>query len=263
MDNPDDLSQPRPPAAHFLARLDPPVALPFNEEAEIYRALMLPPPPSPDLTTLEMLLFPTLAPTSFTADRQVSLPPAEGTAGDIDDNDDEPLQHRYRLNAALKPVFARHVSELPFSHPKDLLGYFGILRQYALVATLLESCFATSTSTSSSSPPVATDTVGPPELDDDDGLDAFMSDDQPAAATGPLPIDVSVLPEVGFGIGVVFPRKDALVNVVAQVGRNAELRAECTVDGGAGGKPRAKLVERALGICEDVGLVVELMRRTE
>jgi hypothetical protein len=202
----EDPSQSRPPSARFVARLDPPVAIPYQDEMELYNNLMMG-PPSGDLGPIEKQLFPNL-PASGEKSRRLYIPP-DGSEPDPDNAND--VKHTYTLHAGLKPVFGRHLSEIPFSHPKELLPIFKVLRQYALVSTLLNSSFDDKNPDAES-----------PEKDEDeemvDTLDSFLADADGPSPSKPLPVDITLAPEQGFGIAAVFPCQSGLANMRIQVG---------------------------------------------
>lgn len=225
---------PRLPTARFVARLDPPVVLPFQEEVEIYPGLTI-----HSVGRMDAILFPTL-PTNPSVYRRVHHP-----------EDPEGSLHRYTLHSDLKPVIARKVTEIPFSHPKDLLPIFRTLRQYALLTTLLESCFLAPGS--STSPP---DGFEEPHVDE---LNTFLQDlDEVSRPPPALPVDITLEIEHAFGLRITAPgAAGGVENLQVRVGKNAELVVGAAEEGDAS----AKGVERALRACEDVGLVLAWMRR--
>ncbi|KAI5851835.1 mediator of RNA polymerase II transcription subunit 1-domain-containing protein [Tricharina praecox] len=218
-----DSSASRPSSARFLARLDPPVVVPLQDQMELYTGMQM-----TGLGTLETLLFPGLPPSNDTY-RHIHVP--DSTA---------PLHH-YHLHPYLKPVYVRYVSEIPFSHPRDILPILRTLRQYVLVKTLLESCF----SPLHPSPPPPS----PPHSSIDD-LNFFLDSTSPS--TGEVPVDITLEPGQQFGIRVVFPERanTGVVNMQVQVGRNAEVSVK-----------QNERAEKAIKACEDLGLVVEWIRR--
>lgn len=255
MDMAGDPSQPRPPSARFVARLDPPVVLPWQEEHAINPGLML--EPDRPSEALEALVLPGLShQPENTVYRRIYVPGGGGGGrrGEEEEEGEEGVMHRYQLqNTHLKPVLARQVSEIPFSHPRELLRMFHTLRQYALLTTLLESCFSDPDPVP---PPAASATAK--------DINAFLSDDDDDA--GVLAVDVSLEPEHGFGLRLVYPDAatggggEGVMNLQLQIGKNADIKALLAGGGGASGVP-AESVERALRACEHVGLVLEWIRR--
>lgn len=249
---PDHLD-PRPPSSRFIARLDPPVAVPFQDELQLFTTLLLAPPAGILADTLEALLF---AGAGSTAERQRRVWVPGENDDDDDDDDDDSVRHTYRLHAALKPVYARHIHEVPFSHPKELPGIFAVLRQFVVVATLLRSCFGPDVGIGEKN-----DSNNKPEDNEDEeedlDLDSFMASDE-AAEHGVVPVDLTIAEQPGvFSIGVIFPLRAGVASFSVEVGRNADVRVMVpegeVVDAGG--------VERAVGMTEDLGLAVEWVRR--
>lgn len=262
MDVAGDPSQSRPPSARFVARLDPPVVLPWHEEHAIHPSLML----GPD-GTLENLILPNLS-ENESVYRRVYVPHSTSTFG-IGENE-EGILHRYQLqNSHLKPVAARRVSEIPFSHPRDLLKIFQTLRQYALLTTILESCFVSPGSLKLPSQPAERDN----KVDVLDNLNSFLQDDGAAdddesVFGGALPVDITLEPEHSFGLRIVFPVKSfGIANLQLQVGRNAELKLRTSSTEGARNGSSvgvdANVIKKALRASEDIGLALEWIRQQQ
>lgn len=245
---PDHLDS-RPPSSRFIARLDPPVAVPFQDELQLFTTLLLTPPAGILADTLEALLFPGASP-HLGRERRVWVPSPDALLGE----DDDSVRHRYRLHASLKPVYARHIHEVPFSHPKELPGIFAVLRQFVVVATLLRSCFGC--------PDVGV-VGGEKEVEEEEedmDLDSFMADDGIAAAAerGVVPVDVTIAEQPGvFSVGAIFPLHAGVASFCVEVGRNADVRV--VGEGGEGADARG--VERAIAVAEDLGVAVEWVRR--
>lgn len=250
MDIPGDPTQSRPPSSRFVARLDPPIAVPFQDELHLFNSLMLAPPVGIAADTLEALLFPDAPITPGGKTRKLFLPPGGG-AEDVLDEGEDAVVHRYRLYSALKPVYARFVHEVPFSHPKELQGIFQILRQFAVVGTLLGSCFG-----------VGEEVGEGVEVGEEEDVDAFMGDGEDEGEV--VPVDVTMVAEgTGvFGLGVIFPMRGGVTSFSVEVGRNADVRVG-EVESGKGKEVEVDRggLERAVYVGEDLGIVVEWLRR--
>ncbi|PWW76598.1 hypothetical protein C7212DRAFT_363527 [Tuber magnatum] len=244
----------RPPPARFIARLDPPVVVPFQNEIHLFAGLMLSPPPGLSVGALQEKLFPD-APSASGVQRRLYVPnnnPEEAEGG---------LRHEYRLHS-LKPIFARQILEVPFSHPKELPGIFSILRQFAHVGALLKSCFS----------PIAgiipkMEYSAAPSEGEEMELDAFLADgnDMADGVARPIPVDISVTEgqNGALTLGIIFPQKtgQGVVGCNFEVGRNADIRVtELSADDGKLGLD-ANGLEWALAIGSDLGIVVEWLRR--
>lgn len=250
---PDHLD-PRPASSRFIARLDPPVAVPFQDELQLFTALLLAPPAGILADTLEALLFPGTS----TAEhhRRVWVSPENN---DDDDDDDDSVRHTYRLHAGLKPVYARHIHEVPFSHPKELPAIFAVLRQFVLVATLLRSCFGGPDDGGGGEQEEVVEQEQEEEEEDMDmDLDSFMASDV-TEHSGVVPVDITAAEQPGgvFSVGAIFPLRAGVASFSVEVGRNADVRV--LADGGESINVAA--LERAVEITEDLGLAVEWVRR--
>ncbi|TGZ82738.1 hypothetical protein EX30DRAFT_339027 [Ascodesmis nigricans] len=243
-DTTGDTSHPRTPPARFSARLDPPLTLPLYDEVDPTLTASFPnhiTNPGP----LVSLLFPNLEVNQYT-NRRVHIP---GGLGEI--------THAYRLYSDLKPVYSRTVSEVPFSHPKDLIAAFKVLRQYALLETLLASCF--------SREQVQEDTNhgdgGDLEKEVMD-LEAFLAED--CVVSVPLRVDIALLPERAFGIDVAFPLDGDPVHLNIIVERNGELKVMIPEGGltGVAAGLDVRAFEKGLRASEDIPLMIEWFRRS-
>lgn len=160
------------------------------------------------------------------------------------------------------------VSEIPFSHPRDLLNFLKILRQFAVASTILGSCFLRD--------PVkklvidGSDDDDEEEEDDIEDLESFMDDDDDddheMADVGmrngghrktSFVVDVALKMEMDFYIALVFPRGDDIVHLDIEVGKNGEIR----VEGKGGGEFNVAAFEKALRAGEDVPLALEWAAR--
>ncbi|KAL7270175.1 hypothetical protein RUND412_007126 [Rhizina undulata] len=259
---PTDTPNSRPPTSRFVAKLDPPVIIPFAEETQLFNELMLNPPIGLPVDMIENLLFPNM-PLTDGRERKIFFPVA---ASGMEYED--AAVHRYRLHSKLKPVFSRQLLEVPFSHPKELEGIFGILRQYVVVSTLLKSLFDSPGSVPLPLPGPATEENCEDEDDEDRhvDIDRFMADvDQVADPEegSPLQVDVGIACENMFSIALIFPQRERLGNLVVHVGRNGEVLVP-GLQLEAEGKGRAidrSHVERAVDRGEDLGIVLEWVRR--
>lgn len=262
-----DQTDSRPPSSRFVARLDPPVAVPFQDELQLFNSLMLAPPAGVGADTLEALLFPGTPITDKGRERKVFIPTAASEVGNLLGEEDESVRHRYRLYTSLKPVYARHIYEVPFSHPKELAGIFQILRQFVFVGTLLRSCFDYPLPIPS---PSGQDvTMNDVSLDsDDEDLDSFLASPSglEEAVNGVLPVDISLVEQQGvFGVSVIFPQRGGIASFVVEVGRNADVRVvvDETKEPGSSAKQvlDGRGLERAVIVGEDLGVAVEWVRR--
>lgn len=229
----EELPNDQPPSSRFIARLDPPVAVPFQDEIQLFNALMLAPPAGIGADTLEALLG-----AGRERERRVWVP------GELLEEEDG-VVHRYRMHG-VRPVYARLVHEVPFSHPKELAGVFAVLRQFVVVGTLLRSCFEAGVDAGVG--------VGEREEEEEEGLEEFL---EGGVRGGPVQVDVTAVEGQGvFTVGVIFPHREGIVSFGVEVGRNADVRVVVEE-----GKVDGRGLERAVVVGEDLGVAVEWVRR--
>ncbi|UNI20544.1 hypothetical protein JDV02_006622 [Purpureocillium takamizusanense] len=187
-----DLSTTRVPRVMFTVTFDPPVMLPQNDWARLYMIANIE-PPNIEMSnrggppTFDSLLFPIPAGVkvdpsevrTLSRRREVLVYGQDGTA--------TTRVHRNILYI-YKPIYSQTVSEMPFSHPRQLIDMMPLLRQYAFLSTLLNSSFGATTEPSAS---VKEDTT---KSNKDQGkgmstttttrdqLADFFGNDEPAAA---------------------------------------------------------------------------------
>ncbi len=139
------LSLPRkPPSLRFVAHLEPPIIIPLDIAVEIYNSVGAPlaeefmPP-----TTYEALLFADI-------DQSSKKPPAgtpfrKSTGTVISYPPTGPSlkhRHQYTLFATHPQPYGRTIDRIPFSHPRQLVALLPLLRQWALLGSMLRRTFA-------------------------------------------------------------------------------------------------------------------------
>ncbi|KAG6034525.1 hypothetical protein E4U41_006516 [Claviceps citrina] len=162
-----DLSTTRVPRVMFTVAFDPPVVLPQNDWARLYMCANVNPPnlqndmmprglpPSPP--TFDSLLFPfppgvkvdPSEPRAISRQRQLRVFDDGATTTETSSR---VTRHSNTL-FIYKPIYSQVVSEMPFSHPRQLLDMLPLLRQYAFLSTLLENSFGAQTRPAESSSP--------------------------------------------------------------------------------------------------------------
>ncbi|TWU79110.1 hypothetical protein ED733_008764 [Metarhizium rileyi] len=149
-----DLSTTRVPRVMFTVTFDPPVVLPQNDWARLYMCANVDPPnivndlgqrghpPSPP--TFDSLLFP--FPSGVKVEPSESRAIARRRRVHVLSTDKvKSVKHHHNNLYIYKPIYSQTVSEMPFSHPRQLLDMLPLLRQYAFVSTLLENSFGSKT----------------------------------------------------------------------------------------------------------------------
>ncbi|KAL1886538.1 hypothetical protein Plec18167_000470 [Paecilomyces lecythidis] len=134
------------PNRRFVAKLEPPVDVPILAASDIYRHLGLQLPQEFKMVTYDALLLPSwTAPPEAGASDDVHRPGGKRLRKGVVSFDSEGKQlnsqHSYAFQA-FETVAGRTLRDLPFSHPRQLADIFPILRQYALLASLLRNVFS-------------------------------------------------------------------------------------------------------------------------
>jgi hypothetical protein len=135
-----DMSVTRVPQVMFTVTFDPPLILPQNDWARIYTYAGNGVPTPFYSPTFDILFFPineNMPPDSsahriITADRQVRVFDKERKTST--------KSHHNRL-FIYKQIYSQVISELPFSHPRQLVDMLPLLRQYAFISMLLDKSF--------------------------------------------------------------------------------------------------------------------------
>ncbi|TLD27253.1 hypothetical protein PspLS_05068 [Pyricularia sp. CBS 133598] len=138
----DGMEFQRLPNVMFTVDFEPPVVMSLIDSDHIY-AIAQSQPIYSELRTFDSLLFPEplgLNPTetrTITRMREIELHPRDKAAHD----DGLPMATHKNSLFIYKPVYGRLLTSLPFSHPSQLIDMLPLLRQYALLTTLLEKSF--------------------------------------------------------------------------------------------------------------------------
>ncbi|KAI9780895.1 MAG: hypothetical protein M1816_002641 [Peltula sp. TS41687] len=183
-------SQQAQPNVRFVAILDPPVAVPLHAAYEIYNmvGVQIPQEPLPLPIYDELLLEKKVQSRTQTQtqggiqkaiiNRDVLVPSAGGDDDD-DEEEDRIQKHQYNIYVQ-KSYYGRLIEEIPFSHPRQLVEILPILRQYALLSTLIPTDSTRLSATASQAIPTTAAAPPPPPTEAD--LASFLSDSNP-----PLP----------------------------------------------------------------------------
>lgn len=260
----------KPPDVRFIAKFEPPVVVPLQTAIEIHNGVNAPlTTQSYQATTYESLLFddPTTIQTMPTPKTRT----VEKTTTSYDSVGNPTTHHHAYTLFTQNPAYARTVSEIPFSHPRQLVAILPILRQWALTGSILRRSFTPS------SPPLPTPNDQPPKTSDTSPTNApTLSDDlaallspspPPSPTTRPLQIDISlsILPTTTTTttttpkVTVIFAhRSSQLMSITFTIGLNGVVSVVSVERGGREvvGEGIRKKVGGVLGLAEDVGVVV-------
>ncbi|EEH45384.2 uncharacterized protein PADG_01534 [Paracoccidioides brasiliensis Pb18] len=137
------------PNRRFVARLEPPIDIPIIAAAEIYRLLGMNIPPEPKPATYDGLVVP--LPNNFSPELSSSESGYPVSNERIHkkvvygfDANGHPEKHIHTYTFhPFEHIVGRTIRDLPFSHPRQLADILPILRQYALLSSLLQKAFTT------------------------------------------------------------------------------------------------------------------------
>lgn len=150
MDIDSSQSLPRkPPNLRFVAHFEPPIIVPLETALEIYNSVGAPlAQESIQPTTYESLLFgkmdkPYTKPSSSSAEQGRQFRTVTRTIKSYPPTG-PPVKHRhqYTLFATHQQAYAHTIDHMPFSHPRQLVAILPILRQWALLGSILRRSFA-------------------------------------------------------------------------------------------------------------------------
>ncbi|WEW60882.1 hypothetical protein PRK78_006370 [Emydomyces testavorans] len=132
------------PDIRFVARLEPPVDMPIFAASEIYRVLGVNMMQEFKNITYDSLLIPSQGNSLNFAELDGRQTLQKRDICTFDANG-KPMrrQHTYTFNA-FEQVPGRTIRDLPFSHPRQLTEVLPVLRQYALLSSLLRRIFENS-----------------------------------------------------------------------------------------------------------------------
>ncbi|KAL8946660.1 MAG: hypothetical protein Q9222_006970 [Ikaeria aurantiellina] len=269
----------KPPDVRFVARLNPQVLAPLQTALDIYNSVGAPlPQESIQATTYASLLLPNQdgSPSDSTseksAEREMYVPT----------NEDEYTmkRHRYTLFADPAQSYARVIEDIPFSHPRQFIAVLPVLRQWALVSSLLQRCLGTHTLTQEKvNGHVESDSDSSDGDNDFDPFHPFKDEKSPHIPPNPqnkseaTAIDISLTLSSSSSplITLVFPFKDNIADLGFRVDLNGEIEVveinlgdERDQDHQAAGEEkigqrRKEKVKRFLEVSEDLGAMVEWM----
>jgi hypothetical protein len=270
-----DMSVTRVPQVMFSVTFDPPLILPQNDWMRLYTYTGTPAPtPYGYPPTFDALFFPMPAGAApdpselrtITAERQVRV---------FDkDRKSTTKSHRNRL-FIYKQIYSHSITEVPFSHPRQLIDMLPLLRQYAFISTLLEKSFGSS---KQELPPKAPNTGASgdekPSPSAQDELMAIAGFKDPATAPKDTPQDVCDLNlDVILGVHpaphfqVCFPFRDSTVSIALHIMENGavevtedNLLSRLDHDESKGKLPTRAELGKALEHLEDLGAWAEWLR---
>lgn len=252
------------PDLRFVAKLDPPVVMPYQTALNVLSTVGA---PTPQILT---------APPSYAA---LLLDPSAGTHAQTPattftkiteqivlsqkDGNETTVKHYYTLNSA-KPTYADYgfkIHELPFSHPRRLIELLPTLRQWARIGLLLKATFGRSD-------PSHADNVATNGSDGSNTAHLTLDDlfTAPAGPYSGVPVDITLATSPIPTLGVTFPTLiDAQIGSVnVQILPNADIfvtnHEGVVLDDTMDAAEQGQRLARALDACGDLGIWIEWMR---
>lgn len=248
----------RVPDVRFVAKLDPPVVLPWNM-VNILSEVGLELPPIGQVGDYYDALL-NMDTHSLVARHEPIE--AEQSVLAMRDGQEVDVTHHYILDIS-KPDHGYKLEKLYFSHPRQLVSLLPVLRQWAQVGALLNSALA-GRKESLGKPPTIN---GNPHTNGHTNNDTMDIDSSPNNNHEILPISIglSALPQ--STLSVTFPQSTSMDTntTIFQILPNASL-AVTDYEGISeedSQSEKAKNLAKALEVCGDLGVWVEWMRGRE
>ncbi|KAF4345442.1 mediator subunit med1 [Fusarium beomiforme] len=257
-----DLSTTRVPQVMFTATFDPPVILPQNDWLRLHSYANVNATPlfgySP---TFDSLFFP--IPPGSAQDPSELRAISRSRDVRIYDKDQKPTIKAHQNTLYIyKQIYSQVVTEIPFSHPQQLIEMLPLLRQYAFVATLLENSFGSQTKEVEKLPKQGNAVVHAPKsnLTTRDELAEFMKSasvaEEPAPSDPEVKLDVTLWVHPIPHLQVVFPFRNTTANITLKVLEDGivEVVEENVIPRGEDSRINGKELTRA-----DLGKLLEYM----
>jgi hypothetical protein len=270
------LLAPKLPEVTFLAVFDPPLHVPVSVFEMIYQRVgTLPAPDFTMLPTLDSLLLPSQSdkkvgvsdpaePRVITRVRRVDvLEPGEGP-----DRDLYTVTHWNRLIIySPQTVYGKTLTELPFSHPEQLIGILPLLRQYAFLSSLMRNSFSQDLKPQPSTPAPFSSRAAKIATTYQEDYENLMSGENAAAADMDADIAVSFAAFPQPSLTVLFPFRDstASVSMIIEENGHVHVTSQNVLDDsnsmGTNGQPRRpEQLGKMLEMFEDIGRWVQFIR---
>lgn len=230
------LAGPKYPEVMFTAVFNPPVTLPISEWEQIHHYAGAP-VHAGFMHTFDYLIFPAKGDYNPTEPRMVQAKKTVRTKGK--DMTTHNVEHENRLFVH-KPVYGQTLTELPFSHPSQLVNMLPTLRQYAFLWNLLDKAFGGQAQKSAepSARPTSAKGDSTKVIARSEDFDAFMRDSQTNAEqssttrddSGPLKVDVTLNahPQPNPKLQIMFSFRGRPAQIMIDIGRNGVVQIEST-----------------------------------
>ncbi|CAG8979351.1 hypothetical protein HYALB_00002477 [Hymenoscyphus albidus] len=266
MEGIDQAPNQKVPEVIFVAKFDPPIIVPLQLAMQIHNATQA----QFDVyqtTTFDELMFPSGAMDSMvnhnesrTIHSETTIPVFSRWGGSM--NLQTEKSHRNTLLID-RIGYGRTLTELPFSHPKELVGILPSLRQYAFLSSLLKKTFGPEHKPKPDPEEAKPRGLRPSKNEE---FTFFMSNaPPPTPVVDYLKLDVALqIDSDKIKLRIIFPFKKATADVTFLIKANAALEVVSeTLLGkqkGEGKKLTRGDLARMLEVTEDLGAWVEFVR---
>lgn len=250
-----DVQQKMLPSLRFLAKLDPPVVLPWQTATTLMTALgAVPPQPFSTPPLLHQVLLPTPSLANADIEHQKTVLAYRSPKTETE------AKHIYRLHVP-KPDFGFKLEELPFAHPRQLVENLPTLRQWGCFGALVQDVFSGSPTTPS---PLAAVANGQPHS-------TSIKQQNATEGEAPISIDVSLATSPLPVLSLSFPALDGKRQIALElsVGLNGDVSVSGFVGEVAGNEgktldnAKARKWAKGLEVCGAVAVWVEWVRAEE
>jgi hypothetical protein len=257
------------PDVMFVAKFNPPLVVPFAVANQIYSSTGAT-LDSYHLPTLDSLLFPPKPEEKSDPDATYRKLKRQQSILAIDDGGQKVKKTHNNTLTFPKLEYGRSMSELPFSHPRQLVELLPIFRQYARMSSLLDRSFGMHTDEVTSEDEGQSHSQ--PTIRDE--YEAFLSEalsDAPEPLSfDRLPVDVNVYTQPHPTLRITFPFQSRTADICFEIGMNGTLTVafeNVLEDDDVGERPGKRRevtianLGRMLEISEDIGLFTEFVRK--
>lgn len=257
------------PDVRFVAKLEPPVVLPWNMVNVLSEAGVDFPPIGQIPDFYDALL--NLDTLSLTA--RIEPIEAEQTVLSLRDGKESDVTHHYVLDVS-KPDHGYKLEKVYFSHPRQLVGMLPVLRQWAHLGCLIHNCFGNKQTNTPKDQPLVNGvnadlTNGYTNGLHNDSMDIDDTND-PAQDKVLVNVGLSILPQPTLSVTFPDSTSSKVGNTIFQIMPNASLavtsfdgmdETDAAHDPDGSQVQKAKRIATALEVCGDLGVWIEWMRQ--
>jgi hypothetical protein len=256
IDNNPNTGGQKPPAVRFVARLNPPLAMPWTAAAAILQSVGAASVLSemPDMQrTYEGSLLQKQSDVPLLNKPLQSSGPAASTTTNVLTPDGASVQHKNALHVP-KQDFGYMLTSIPFAHPRQVVALLPVLRQWAYLGSLLKGTF------------LQTNNPIPSQEEPSFSLADLLSGSNISTGTA-VAVDVSLSTQPSPTLEFVFPVKGAeggSASLSASVSADGHvvILSQNVVKGSQEDQDKAALrMAKALELVGDIGVWIEWIRK--